>query len=118
MQIEFDDGTLLLRDAPDGMPHAEWDDRVVDLFDSDILAESFGESLSQTVARPIKVDPKYRMLHRLSGGWFLDCLGFHVELVAFHHSGMDDRLWPVLNIRVGIDALWSSTEVAHSTYRF
>lgn len=28
MQIEFDDGTLLLRDAPDGVPHAEWDDRV------------------------------------------------------------------------------------------
>lgn len=28
MQIEFDDGTLLLRDAPDSVPHAEWDDRV------------------------------------------------------------------------------------------
>ncbi|WP_371191843.1 DEAD/DEAH box helicase family protein [Halorubrum miltondacostae] len=28
MRIEFDDGTLLLRDAPDGVPHAEWDDRV------------------------------------------------------------------------------------------
>ncbi|MFB1064156.1 DEAD/DEAH box helicase family protein [Natrinema sp. H-ect4] len=28
MRIEFDDGTLLLRDAPDAVPHAEWDDRV------------------------------------------------------------------------------------------
>jgi len=28
MRIEFDDGTLLLRDAPDEVPHAEWDDRV------------------------------------------------------------------------------------------
>ena len=28
MRIEFDDGTLLLRDAPDDVPHAEWDDRV------------------------------------------------------------------------------------------
>jgi len=28
MRIEFDDGTLLLRDAPDGVPHAEWDDRI------------------------------------------------------------------------------------------
>ena len=28
MRIEFDDGTLLLRDAPDDVPHTEWDDRV------------------------------------------------------------------------------------------
>jgi superfamily II DNA or RNA helicase len=28
MRIEFDDGTLLLRDAPDDVPNAEWDDRV------------------------------------------------------------------------------------------
>jgi len=28
MRIEFDDGTLLLRDAPDNVPYAEWDDRV------------------------------------------------------------------------------------------
>ena len=28
MRIEFDDGTLLLRDAPEDVPHAEWDDRV------------------------------------------------------------------------------------------
>jgi superfamily II DNA or RNA helicase len=28
MRIEFDDGTLLLRDAPKGVPHAEWDNRV------------------------------------------------------------------------------------------
>ena len=28
MRIEFDDGTLLLRDAPDDIPYAEWDDRV------------------------------------------------------------------------------------------
>ena len=28
MRIEFDDGTLLLRDAPETVPHAEWDDRV------------------------------------------------------------------------------------------
>ena len=28
MQIEFDDGTLLLRDAPDDLPYTEWDDRV------------------------------------------------------------------------------------------
>ena len=28
MRIEFDDGTLLLRDAPENVPHAEWDDRV------------------------------------------------------------------------------------------
>ena len=28
MRIEFDDGTLLLRDAPDDVPFAEWDDRV------------------------------------------------------------------------------------------
>jgi superfamily II DNA or RNA helicase len=28
MRIEFDEGTLLLRDAPDEVPHAEWDDRV------------------------------------------------------------------------------------------
>ena len=28
MRIEFDDGTLLLRDAPEKVPYAEWDDRV------------------------------------------------------------------------------------------
>lgn len=28
MQLEFDDGTLLLRDAPTAVPYAEWDDRV------------------------------------------------------------------------------------------
>jgi len=28
MRIEFDDGTLLLRDASDEVPYAEWDDRV------------------------------------------------------------------------------------------
>jgi superfamily II DNA or RNA helicase len=28
MRIEFDDGTLLLHDAPETVPHAEWDDRV------------------------------------------------------------------------------------------
>ena len=28
MQVEFDDGTLLLRNAPDDAPYAEWDDRV------------------------------------------------------------------------------------------
>jgi len=28
MRIVFDDGTLLLEDAPDGIPFAEWDDRV------------------------------------------------------------------------------------------
>ncbi len=28
MRVEFDDGTLLLHDAPDGVPYAEWDDRV------------------------------------------------------------------------------------------
>ena len=28
MRIEFDDGTLLLRDAPESVPYAEWDDRV------------------------------------------------------------------------------------------
>ena len=28
MRIECDDGTLLLHDAPDDVPHAEWDDRV------------------------------------------------------------------------------------------
>lgn len=28
MRIEFDDGTLLLRNAPETVPHAEWDDRV------------------------------------------------------------------------------------------
>jgi len=28
MRIAFDDGTLLLENAPDAVPHAEWDDRV------------------------------------------------------------------------------------------
>jgi len=28
MRIEFDEGTLLLHDAPEEVPHAEWDDRV------------------------------------------------------------------------------------------
>ncbi|EMA46494.1 DEAD/DEAH box helicase [Halobiforma nitratireducens] len=28
MRISFDDGTLLLKDAPDAIPYAEWDDRV------------------------------------------------------------------------------------------
>lgn len=28
MRLEFDDGTLLLRDAPAEVPYAEWDDRV------------------------------------------------------------------------------------------
>ena len=28
MRIAFDDGTLLLKDAPDFIPYAEWDDRV------------------------------------------------------------------------------------------
>jgi len=28
MRIEFDEGTLLLRDAPDTVPYAEWDNRV------------------------------------------------------------------------------------------
>lgn len=29
MWIEFDDGTLLLSDAPEDIPYGEWDDRVV-----------------------------------------------------------------------------------------
>jgi len=28
MRIEFDEGTLVLRDAPEGIPYAEWDDRI------------------------------------------------------------------------------------------
>ena len=28
MRLTFDDGTLLLEDAPDSVPYAEWDDRV------------------------------------------------------------------------------------------
>jgi hypothetical protein len=28
MRILFDDGTLLLKDAPERVPHAGWDDRV------------------------------------------------------------------------------------------
>jgi len=28
MRLLFDDGTLLLEDAPDTVPYAEWDDRV------------------------------------------------------------------------------------------
>lgn len=28
MRIVFDDGTLLLEDAPESVPYAEWDDRV------------------------------------------------------------------------------------------
>ncbi|MEF8882118.1 MAG: DEAD/DEAH box helicase family protein [Halapricum sp.] len=28
MRLEFDDGTLVLHDAPETVPHAEWDDRV------------------------------------------------------------------------------------------
>ena len=28
MRLSFDDGTLLLEDAPNTVPHAEWDDRV------------------------------------------------------------------------------------------
>ena len=28
MRLSFDDGTLLLEDAPDTVPHVEWDDRV------------------------------------------------------------------------------------------
>lgn len=28
MRLDFDDGTLLLSDAPDDVPHTEWDDRV------------------------------------------------------------------------------------------
>jgi len=28
MRLVFDDGTLLLKDAPEDVPHAEWDDRV------------------------------------------------------------------------------------------
>ena len=28
MRLSFDDGTLLLEDAPDTVPYAEWDDRV------------------------------------------------------------------------------------------
>lgn len=28
MRIAFDDGTLLLENAPDSVPYAEWDDRV------------------------------------------------------------------------------------------
>ena len=28
MRIVFDDGTLLVEDAPDSVPYAEWDDRV------------------------------------------------------------------------------------------
>ncbi len=28
MRIAFDDGTLLLEDAPDSVPYAEWNDRV------------------------------------------------------------------------------------------
>ena len=27
MRIEFDDGTLVLHDAPETVPYAEWDDR-------------------------------------------------------------------------------------------
>ena len=28
MRLEFDEGTLLLKNAPEMVPHAEWDDRV------------------------------------------------------------------------------------------
>ena len=28
MRLSFDDGTLLLEDSPDTVPHAEWDNRV------------------------------------------------------------------------------------------
>nr|WP_273736817.1 hypothetical protein [Natrinema soli] len=28
MRLEFDDGTLVLHDAPKTVPYAEWDDRV------------------------------------------------------------------------------------------
>jgi hypothetical protein len=28
MRLSFDDGTLLLEDAPESVPYAEWDDRV------------------------------------------------------------------------------------------
>jgi len=28
MRLEFDEGTLLIHDAPESVPHAEWDDRV------------------------------------------------------------------------------------------
>ena len=28
MRVVFDDGTLLLEDVPERVPHAEWDDRV------------------------------------------------------------------------------------------
>nr|WP_239643393.1 hypothetical protein [Natronococcus jeotgali] len=28
MNLEFDDGTLLLRDAPEEVPYVEWDDRI------------------------------------------------------------------------------------------
>ena len=28
MRIVFDDGTLVLEDAPESVPYAEWDDRI------------------------------------------------------------------------------------------
>ena len=28
MRLSFDDGTLLVEDAPESVPYAEWDDRV------------------------------------------------------------------------------------------
>jgi hypothetical protein len=37
MRIEFDDGTLLLRNAPDDVPCAEWDDRVDEYRDTDAV---------------------------------------------------------------------------------
>ncbi len=30
MRVAFDDGTLVLENAPESVPHAEWDDRVVE----------------------------------------------------------------------------------------
>ncbi len=39
MWLEFDDGTLLFRDARDNVPHAEWDDRV----DEYVTFENIGE---------------------------------------------------------------------------
>jgi len=39
MRLVFDEGTLLLEDAPDSIPHAEWDDRIDErLTDSNSVA--------------------------------------------------------------------------------
>jgi len=48
MRIEFDDGTLLLHDAPEDVPYAEWDDRV-----DEYRAQAF----------------RYRAILRWAGAW-------------------------------------------------